>query len=468
MRSRYKPIRMLAGVLCLVMLLCTVLPAGAGAVSDLEEGITEQEKKEQEARAEAAYYRGLYEGLQKELAEANAGIEALFDEMLELGRQITEAEAEVEYYAALQEENEKTLAEQKETMAKRIQYMYEQQTSTFWEVLTGARSLAEVMNSADYIRSLSEYDSKMMETYRATLAETERLKEESIAKKDEILELRDSLTVKQAAMAEKAQDIVDKMNDFQAKISASETAAENYAAQAAQKKYELEQLKLAIRKAAEEEARRKAEEARRKAEEEARRQAEAAAAAAAAKAAEEARKKAEEEAAAAAAAAAADAAANQGSAGSTANQPSDLRWALNDTRGVGSINIDPNAMNPTGHTNLELLASILECECGSQPYNAQVAVANVIFNRIQSPKWQTTLYDVIMGRGQFTPVDNGTLAISLAKGARQTCVNIARDCFNGARALDNRWMYFCDFNDWRRNPRHYTEYQILGAHIFYY
>ena len=94
MRSRYKLIRMLAGVLCLVMLLCTVLPAGAGAVSDLEEGITEQEKKEQEARAEAAYYRGLYEGLQKELAEANAGIEALFDEMLELGRQITEAEAE--------------------------------------------------------------------------------------------------------------------------------------------------------------------------------------------------------------------------------------------------------------------------------------------------------------------------------------------------------------------------------------
>ena len=168
------------------------------------------------------------------------------------------------------------------------------------------------------------------------------------------------------------------------------------------------------------------------------------------------------------AAAAAAAAASSGNTGSTANQPSDLRWALNDARGVGSINIDPNAVNPTGHTNLELLAALLECECGSQPYDAQVAVANVVFNRIQSPTWQTTLYDVIMGRGQFTPVDNGTLAISLAKGARQNCVNIARDCFNGARALDTRWMYFCDFNDWRRNPRRYTEYQVLGAHIFYY
>ena len=171
MRSRYGLKRVLAGAICLVMLLCAGLPAGASSVSDLETDISEQEKKEQEARAEAARYRTLYDELQKELEEANAGIDALFDEMLELGRQIAEAEAEIERYAAQQEENEKTLAEQKETMAKRIQYMYEQQGRSFWEVLTGASSLAEVMNSADYIRSLSEYDSKMMESYKATLAE---------------------------------------------------------------------------------------------------------------------------------------------------------------------------------------------------------------------------------------------------------------------------------------------------------
>ena len=478
MRFRYRTKRLLAAGFCLLMILCAALPAGAGSVSDLEGDISEEEKKEQEARAEAAYYRGLYDELQAELDEANAEIEALFDEMLEVSRQISEAEAEIERYTAQQEENEGTLAEQKETMAKRIQYLYEQQGSSFWEVLTGARSLAEVMNSADYIRSMSEYDSRMMESYKATLAETERLKEESIAKKDEILALRDDLLVKQSDMAEKTQDIVDRMNDFQAKINASEKAAETYAAEAAQKKYELEQLKLAIRKAEEEAARKREEEARRRAEE-ARRQAEAEAEAqriaeaeakriaeaeAAARAAEEARKRAEEEAAAAAAAAAE----NAGNSGSAADQAADLRWMLNDTRGVGSIDIDPNAVNYTGHTNLELLASLLECECGSQPYEAQVAVGNVVFNRILSPRWQTTLYDVIMGKGQFTPVDNGTLAISLAKGARQTCVNIARDCFNGARSLDTRWMYFCDFNDWRQNPRSYTEYQILGAHIFYY
>ena len=170
------------------------------------------------------------------------------------------------------------------------------------------------------------------------------------------------------------------------------------------------------------------------------------------------------------AAAAAAAENNQGGnpGSSSSGLPSDLRWKLNDKRGVGSTNIDPNAVNPTGKTNLELLAALLECECGGQPYNAQVAVGNVVFNRILSPRWQTTLYDVIMGRGQFTPVDNGYLAIVLAKGAKQKCVDIARDCFNGARVLDTKWLFFCDFNDWRSHPRSYTEYKVLGAHIFYY
>ena len=473
MRSLKRMTRPLAAFLALLMILGTCTHASARSVSGLENDISEQEKKEQEAKAEAAYYQGLYDELQTELQAAQEETDTLLEEMLETDRKLTEAEAEVEYFTQLIEENAATLAEQKDAMSKRIQYMYEQQNSSFWEVLTGARSLAEVMNSADYITSLSEYDNKMMEAYKAALAESERLKAESVAKQEEITAYRDELIEKQAAMAEKTQDIIDRMNDFQEKINASKAAAAAYAAQAAQKKSELEQLKLAIRRAEEEAARKRAEEARRKAEEEARRKAEeearkkaeaAAKAAAEAAAAEAARKKAEEEAAAAAAAAAA---ANNNS-GSSNGLPSDLRWKLNDKRGVGSTNIDPNAVNPTGKTNLELLAALLECECGGQPYNAQVAVGNVVFNRILSPRWQTTLYDVIMGRGQFTPVDNGYLAIVLAKGAKQRCVDIARDCFNGARVLDTKWLFFCDFNDWRSHPRSYTEYKVLGAHIFYY
>ena len=461
-------IKAVSAGLCLVLLLHTGISALAvnSSVSNLENEISEEERKEEEARAEARYYQGLYDELQKDLDQANEELDALLDEITETEERLVEAQAEVERCAQKQEENEALLKQQKETMSKRIRYMYEQQNGSIWELLTGAKSLAEVFNSADYIRSLSEYDGKMMEAYKETLAESVRLKEESEENAAAVSALLEELSGKQADMADKVQALVDKMTAFQEKIDESEAAARTYADAAAQKKKELEEIKLAIRLAEEEAARKREEEARKAAEAEAARKAAEAAAAA-----EDARKKAEEDAARARQQAAASA--NSGSSGSNSgsnsgSQPSNLRWALNDKRGVGSTNIDPNAMNPTGHTNLELLASILECECGSQPYDAQVAVANVIFNRILDPRWQTTLYDVIMGRGQFTPVDNGTLAISLAKGARATCVNIARDCFNGARSLDRRWMYFCDFNDWRNNPRKYTEYMIMGAHIFYY
>lgn len=478
MQRKGDPIRMIAGMLCLVLLLQAGLPAQADSLPGLEIEISEEEKKEAEARAEAKRYQELYDGLDEELDEANAELDELLDEIAEAGRQLSDAQDAVALYTKQQADNETLLTEQRTMMAKRIQYMYEQKQSSFWEVLTGARSLAEVMNSADYIRSLSEYDNEMMEEYKATLAESERLKEESLKTEEEVLSLQAELTDKRAEMDEKVQAIVDKMSDFQALMSESEAAAEKYAASAAQKKSELEALKLAIRQAEEEAARKRAEEAARKQAEEERAQAEEAAAAA-----EEARRKAEEEAEAARRAAEEEARRKEeeSSPGTEEEKPGgedpgtdvqdtpwDLRWALNDSRGSGSIDIDPDAVNPTGHTNLELLASILECECGSQPYEAQVAVANVIFNRIQDPHFQTTLYDVIMGVGQFTPVDNGMLRISLVKGARETCTDIARDCFNGARAIGTRWLYFCSIASWNNNPKNHTESVVLGAHVFYY
>ncbi len=503
MRLKKYLLRSIAVLLCFVLLLQQAgLPVKAKTVPGLEDEISEEERKEAEARAEAARYQALYDDLQQELEKANAALDALLDEIAEVDRNLADAQEAVELYTLQQADNEALLEEQKDAMSKRIQYMYEQQSGSFWEVLTGAKSLAEVLNSADYIRSLSEYDNKMMEEYKATLAESKRLKEESLKTEAQILALQEDLAAKQAEMDEQVQGIVDKMSEFQQLVSDSEAAAEKYAAEAAQKKSELEALKLAIRRAEEEAARKRAEEARRKAEEEAarkraeeeeaRKRAEAAAAAAAA--AEEARRKAEEEEEAARRAAeearrkeeegkkeeetggdnqtpggdTPDPGTSETPDPGTSETPANLRWALNDSRGSGSVSIDPYAVNPTGHTNLELLASILECECGGQSYEAQVAVANVIFNRILDPRFQTTLYDVIMGVGQFTPVDNGMLRVSLLKGARQVCVDIAKDCFNGARSIDTRWLYFCSPASWNNTPKKHTEYMMLGGHVFYY
>jgi len=55
------------------------------------------------------------------------------------------------------------------------------------------------------------------------------------------------------------------------------------------------------------------------------------------------------------------------------------------------------------------LAKITMVEAGYEPYEGQLAVANVILNRVHDPRFPDTIYDVIHAPGQFPPASNGKL-----------------------------------------------------------
>ena len=54
---------------------------------------------------------------------------------------------------------------QYETMKSRIQYMYECGTGTYFETLLQADSFADLLNRAEYVEKLTEYDNKILEAY---------------------------------------------------------------------------------------------------------------------------------------------------------------------------------------------------------------------------------------------------------------------------------------------------------------
>lgn len=55
------------------------------------------------------------------------------------------------------------------------------------------------------------------------------------------------------------------------------------------------------------------------------------------------------------------------------------------------------------------LSHIIHAESGNQPLEGQIAVGNVIMNRVDSPLFPNTVYEVIHQANQFTPVRNGTI-----------------------------------------------------------
>ncbi|WP_306480006.1 cell wall hydrolase [Mediterraneibacter sp.] len=84
----------------------------------------------------------------------------------------------------------------------------------------------------------------------------------------------------------------------------------------------------------------------------------------------------------------------------------------------------------------ELLAALIYCEAGNQPYEGQVAVGAVVMNRVRSGSYPNTISEVIYQSGQFGPAMTGWLDSVLASGGyTQTAMQAAADALAGSNPV---------------------------------
>lgn len=103
--------------------------------------------------------------------------------------------------------------------------------------------------------------------------------------------------------------------------------------------------------------------------------------------------------------------------------------------------------------DLTLMAAIIYCEAGAEPYEAQLAVGAVIMNRLERG-YASTLYGVIFQKGQFTPARNGKLARVIAQGKASTsCYEAARAALAGEDNTDG-CLRFNDYNGTQQGIRY--------------
>lgn len=107
-----------------------------------------------------------------------------------------------------------------------------------------------------------------------------------------------------------------------------------------------------------------------------------------------------------------------------------------------AIMLDSWTTTPYNYTDSELamMAAIIECEAGDQSYECLIAVGSVIMNRVECPYWGSTISSVLYSPKQFTPVESGTFAIVLARGAMSSCQAAAKEVLEGRRNINA--LYF--------------------------
>lgn len=111
-------------------------------------------------------------------------------------------------------------------------------------------------------------------------------------------------------------------------------------------------------------------------------------------------------------------------------------------------------------SDLAMLAAIIECEAGNQPYEGMLAVGSVVINRVNSPRFANSISGVLYAPGQFTPVASGRFTIVLARGASESCVRAAKEVLDGHITIDA--LYFHAYSGGS-----YSYGTVIGDHIFY-
>ena len=110
--------------------------------------------------------------------------------------------------------------------------------------------------------------------------------------------------------------------------------------------------------------------------------------------------------------------------------------------------------------DLYLLANLIYCEAGGEPYEGQVAVGAVVMNRVMSSKFPDSIIGVIYQKRQFAPVASGRLDLALTVNkATDSCYRAAEEAMAGRTNVGN-CLFF-------RTPIPGLEGIRIGGHIFY-
>ncbi|MFC6333790.1 cell wall hydrolase [Paenibacillus septentrionalis] len=104
-----------------------------------------------------------------------------------------------------------------------------------------------------------------------------------------------------------------------------------------------------------------------------------------------------------------------------------------------------NKAKPFSDAEYQLLAKLVQVESGYESYEGQLAVANVILNRVAHSGFPNTIRDVIYSGKQFPPAHNGLLDRSTPN---KSVLKATKDALNGKNNVEGAVYFF--------NPKYST------------
>jgi len=226
-------------------------------LEDIDDQVNELEGEQEGIDAEI-------ETLSNEIAQIMASISLLEEEIEAKKAQIEQAKIDLE-------EAQKVERKQYEAMKIRVKAMYESGETSVLDIIFNSFSMQDMLNKADYVEKMHEYDKKVFVNYQIARQNVEDLKETLEIEESELEAVQEGLEEERASVEEARSELEAISADYAVQISKAKQQAEIYKTQIKQRNAQIKKIEEEERRKAEEERKRKEEEERRRKEEEERR-----------------------------------------------------------------------------------------------------------------------------------------------------------------------------------------------------
>ena len=219
---------------------------GTDALSDAQD-----EKKQLQSNLSAA------QAMKKELENAKTALTGdvveLDSQMSEVSNDLLEVQNLLDTKEAELDKTTKELAQAKidvekqyEDMKLRIKFMYENGTMSYIQILLSSGSFSELLNKAEYIEQVSEYDRNMLQTYQDNRDKITRLEKDLKDQKEVLEQVKGDVEAKQTEMAGLISDKQTEIEGYESDIQNKEEAIKEYEAMIAEQDSTIKALEASV------------------------------------------------------------------------------------------------------------------------------------------------------------------------------------------------------------------------------
>ena len=251
------------GFLACILAATLAVPETALAVTsqdaeDAREQVSSMEDEMKKVQQTLTDLEGLKNDTAAYVRELDLSLEQLGAELSSLEEQRISKEEEIAAAQQELEEARQTEENQYEAMKLRIRYMYERGETSYFDILLQSENIADMLNRAEYISQIAEYDRNQLELYARTKEEVAQKEAVLEQEHSELLAVQEATEAKQASVETLLANKQQELQSYEAQIASAENQISEY-----EKDIALQEARI---KEIEEEIRRQEEEARKQAE----------------------------------------------------------------------------------------------------------------------------------------------------------------------------------------------------------